>query len=141
LLATRLVDQHTRAREGLEWFGPPEHNPLLHCGMYCLYELVSVCLKLGLSDLPLVASRASPFIAEGGHAQRDWVPTCGPRDKMYLKLLMFAAGAIFPCPDAGDLRVLGVLGKLLVEEKMSIACRSARAHCLPAYPAGAPPAG
>jgi hypothetical protein len=22
LLATRLVDQHTRAREGLEWFGP-----------------------------------------------------------------------------------------------------------------------
>jgi hypothetical protein len=25
---------------------------------------------------------------------------------------MFAAGAIFPCPNAGDLRVLGVLGKL-----------------------------
>jgi hypothetical protein len=25
---------------------------------------------------------------------------------------MFAAGAIFPCPDAGDLCVLGVLGKL-----------------------------
>jgi hypothetical protein len=34
LLATRLVDQHTRAREGLEWFGPPEHNTLLHCVMY-----------------------------------------------------------------------------------------------------------
>jgi hypothetical protein len=34
LLATRLVDQHTRAREGLEWFGPPERNTLLHCVMY-----------------------------------------------------------------------------------------------------------
>jgi hypothetical protein len=51
LLATRLVDQHTRAHEGLEWFGPPERNTLLHCVMYCLrrlYELMSVCLKLGL---------------------------------------------------------------------------------------------
>jgi hypothetical protein len=27
-----------------------------------------------------VTSHASPFIAEGGHAQRDWAPTCGPRD-------------------------------------------------------------
>jgi hypothetical protein len=39
LLATRLVDQHTRAHEGLEWFEPPERNTLLHCVMYCL-ELV-----------------------------------------------------------------------------------------------------
>jgi hypothetical protein len=36
LLATRLVDQRMRAREGLEWFGPPERNTLLHCVMYCL---------------------------------------------------------------------------------------------------------
>jgi hypothetical protein len=35
LLATRLVDQHTGAHEGLEWFGPPERNTLLHCVMYC----------------------------------------------------------------------------------------------------------
>jgi hypothetical protein len=35
-LVTRPVDEHTRAREGLEWFGPPEHNNLLHCVMYCL---------------------------------------------------------------------------------------------------------
>jgi hypothetical protein len=35
LLVTRLVDQHTGAREGLEWFGPPERNTLLHCVMYC----------------------------------------------------------------------------------------------------------
>jgi hypothetical protein len=53
LLVTRLVDQHTEARKGLEWFGPPEHNTLLHCVMYLLlwslYELVSVCLRLGLS--------------------------------------------------------------------------------------------
>ena len=39
LLATRLVDQHTRAHEGFEWFGLPERNTLLHCVMYCL-ELV-----------------------------------------------------------------------------------------------------
>jgi hypothetical protein len=36
LLVTRLVDEHTRARKSLEWFGPPEHNTLLHCVMYCL---------------------------------------------------------------------------------------------------------
>jgi hypothetical protein len=27
-----------------------------------------------------VMSHASPFIAEGGHAQRYWAPTCGSRD-------------------------------------------------------------
>jgi hypothetical protein len=68
LLVTRLVD------EGLEWFGPPGRNTLLHCVMYCESELGSkiacVC----------VTSHASPFIAEGGHAQRHWAPTCGPRD-------------------------------------------------------------
>jgi hypothetical protein len=36
LLVMRLVDEHPRAREGLEWFGPPERNTLLHCVMYCL---------------------------------------------------------------------------------------------------------
>jgi hypothetical protein len=41
-LATSLVDQHTRAREGLEWFGPPERNTLLHCVMYCL----GACMNL-----------------------------------------------------------------------------------------------
>jgi hypothetical protein len=53
LLVMRLVDQHTGAREGLEWFGPPERNTLLHYVMYCfgsLYELVSVCLRLGVSE-------------------------------------------------------------------------------------------
>jgi hypothetical protein len=54
---------------------------------------------------------------------------------------MSVAEAIFLCPSAGDLRILGVQGKLLAEEKMSIAHFSARAHCLPADPAGAPPAG
>jgi hypothetical protein len=39
LLATRLVDQHTRAHKGLAWFGPLERNTLLHCVIYCL-ELV-----------------------------------------------------------------------------------------------------
>jgi hypothetical protein len=44
---------------------------------------------------------------------------------------MFAAGAIFLCPDARDLRILGVQGKLLVEGVMSTVHRSARAHCSP----------
>jgi hypothetical protein len=44
---------------------------------------------------------------------------------------MSVAETIFLCPDARDLRILGVQGKLLVEGKMSTACRSARAHCLP----------
>jgi hypothetical protein len=42
-----------RTRRGLEWFGPPERNILLHCVMYCfesLYEHVSVCLRLGVSE-------------------------------------------------------------------------------------------
>jgi hypothetical protein len=39
-----------------------------------LYELVSLRLDL------FVTSHASPFIAEGGHAQRYWAPPCGPRD-------------------------------------------------------------
>jgi hypothetical protein len=45
LLVMRLVGEHTRAHKGLEWFGPPERNTLLHYVMYCfesLYELVSV---------------------------------------------------------------------------------------------------
>jgi hypothetical protein len=44
---------NTRTRKGLEWFGPPERNTLLHCVMYCfgsLYELVSVCLRWGVSE-------------------------------------------------------------------------------------------
>jgi hypothetical protein len=83
-----------------------------------------------------VTSHASPFIAEGGHAQRHWAQTCGPRDS----LLMSVAKTIFLCPDTRDPRILGVQGKLLVEGRMSIARRSARAHCLPVDLAGAPPA-
>jgi hypothetical protein len=44
---------------------------------------------------------------------------------------MSVAVTIFLCPDAQDLRILGVQGKLLVEGKMSTVRRSARAHCLP----------
>jgi hypothetical protein len=28
--------KNTRTHKGLEWFGPPERNTLLHCVMYCL---------------------------------------------------------------------------------------------------------
>jgi hypothetical protein len=54
---------------------------------------------------------------------------------------MFAAGVIFLCPDARDLRILGVQGKLLVEGVMGTVCRSARAHCLPTDWSGASSAG
>jgi hypothetical protein len=54
---------------------------------------------------------------------------------------MFAAGAIFLCPDARDLRILGVQGKLLVEGMMSIVRRSAQAQCSSTDWSGAPSAG
>jgi hypothetical protein len=34
LLVTRLVDEHTGAQEGLEWFGPLGRNTLLHFVLY-----------------------------------------------------------------------------------------------------------
>jgi hypothetical protein len=54
---------------------------------------------------------------------------------------MFVAGAISLCPDARDLRIPGVQGKLLVEGIMSTMRRSARAHCSPTDWSGAPSAG
>jgi hypothetical protein len=54
---------------------------------------------------------------------------------------MSVADTIFLCPDARDLRISSVQGKLLVEGRMSIVHHLVRAHCLPADPAGAPPAG
>jgi hypothetical protein len=53
---------------------------------------------------------------------------------------MFAAGAIFSCPDIQDLRILGVPGKLLVQGMISIVRRMARAHSLVTDLTGAPPA-
>jgi hypothetical protein len=54
---------------------------------------------------------------------------------------MFADGAIFSCPDARDLRIFGVQGKLLVEGMMGTVRRSAWAHCSPKDWSGAPSAG
>jgi hypothetical protein len=53
---------------------------------------------------------------------------------------MFAVGAIFSCPDARDLRIFGVQGKLLVEGMTGIVRRSARVHCSPTNWSGAPSA-
>jgi hypothetical protein len=87
LLVTRLVDQHTGARKGLEWFGPPERNTLLHCVMYCfgsLYELVSVYLRL------CVLQRHMPVGLRGGYtsAKQNFQPHntknyCGYRSWNY----------------------------------------------------------
>jgi hypothetical protein len=44
---------------------------------------------------------------------------------------MSGAETISLCPNARDLHILGVQGKLLVEGEMSTARRSARAYCLP----------
>jgi hypothetical protein len=54
---------------------------------------------------------------------------------------MFDAGAIFLCPDARDLRILSVQGKLLVEGVMGTVRRSARAHCSLTDRSGTPSAG
>jgi hypothetical protein len=54
---------------------------------------------------------------------------------------MFAVRAIFFCPDARDLRILGVQGKLLIEGVMGTVRRSARAHCSPTDRSGAPSTG
>jgi hypothetical protein len=54
---------------------------------------------------------------------------------------MSVAVAIFLCPVARGLRILGVQGKLLAEQKVSIVRRPTRAHCLPADPVGASPVG
>jgi hypothetical protein len=54
---------------------------------------------------------------------------------------MFAAGAIFLCPDIRDLHILGVQGKLLVEAVVSTVRRTTRAHCLSTDWSGAPSAG
>jgi hypothetical protein len=54
---------------------------------------------------------------------------------------MFAAGVIFLCPDARDLRILSVQGKLLKEGVMGTMRRLARAHCLPIDWSGASSAG
>jgi hypothetical protein len=100
--------------------------------------------EVGSQRLSLcVTSHASPFIAEGGHAQRYWAPTCGPRDikNIALGATNVAAGAIFLCPDARDLRILSVQGKLLVEGMMSVVRRSARAHFSPTDWSGAPSVG
>jgi hypothetical protein len=90
-----------------------------------------------------VTSHASPFIAEGGHAQRDWAPTCGPRN-----IKKIALGATNACcrdnllvPDARDLRILSVQRKFLVGGMLSTVCCLARSYCSPADLAGAPPAG
>jgi hypothetical protein len=65
----------------------------------------------------------------------------GHKEYSAWSLLMPVVETIFLCHDTRDLCILDVQGKLLVEGRMSIAHRSAQAHCLPADPAGAPPAG
>jgi hypothetical protein len=54
---------------------------------------------------------------------------------------MFVEEAIVSCPVAQGLHILGVQGKLLAEQKVSIVRRPTRTHCLPVDPAGVPPGG
>jgi hypothetical protein len=67
--------------EGLEWFRPPERNTLLHCVLDCCRRLRAESLSLVWAS-PLVTLCALPFIAQGGHVQGYWAPTCGPRNTM-----------------------------------------------------------
>jgi hypothetical protein len=54
---------------------------------------------------------------------------------------MYFAETIFLRPGARDLCILGVQGKLLVEEKMGAVLHSEPAHCPPTNWSGAPSAG
>jgi hypothetical protein len=54
---------------------------------------------------------------------------------------MYVVETIVLCPDARDLRILGVQGKLLAEEKMGAVLRYEPAHCSPIDWLGAPSAG
>jgi hypothetical protein len=65
----------------------------------------------------------------------------GHKEYSAWSLLMSVVGAILLRPDARDLCILGVQGKLLVEGMMGTACCLARSYCSPADPAGAPLAG
>jgi hypothetical protein len=54
---------------------------------------------------------------------------------------MSVAKTIFLCPGARGLCILGVQGKLLVEEKMGAVLRSEPAHCPPTDWSSAPSTG
>jgi hypothetical protein len=66
--------KHTRVYSGS---GRRSVIPFSTVELYCSRACMSLA---SLRLCPCVTSHASPFIAEGGHAQRDWAPTCGPRD-------------------------------------------------------------
>ena len=42
------TQEHVRAHKGLEWFGLPERNTLLHCVMYCVSEIGSVFVSVSV---------------------------------------------------------------------------------------------
>jgi hypothetical protein len=69
LPVTRLVDEHTKAHKGLEWFGPPERNTLLHCVLYCSRESKSVVA-------------CSPFYSPRGTCTRALSPDTWSRGQM-----------------------------------------------------------
>jgi hypothetical protein len=65
----------------------------------------------------------------------------GHKEYSAWSLLMFVAETTFLCPGARDLRILGVQGKLLAEEKMGAVLRSEPAHCPPTDWSGVPSTG
>jgi hypothetical protein len=58
LLVRDWGDEHTRTHEGLEWFGPPERNTLLHC--------VVLLVSLSLNESPLCNVTCFPFYSSRG---------------------------------------------------------------------------
>jgi hypothetical protein len=99
-----------------------------------------VCTKIAC--VWCVTSHASPFIAEGGHAQRYWAPTCGPRDIENITLgtinICFRGNPLVSCrPRSIYLRHAG---EASCRRDNTVHCL-ARVHCSPADPVGAPCAG
>jgi hypothetical protein len=58
---------NTPRHKDLEWFGPPERNTLLHCGLDYYESLrVESLSVLEPKRACVVTLRALPFIAQGG---------------------------------------------------------------------------
>jgi hypothetical protein len=105
-----LVDEHTRAHEGLEWFGPPGRNTLLHCVIYCESEALSLDLSCNVACLPFYSWRGACTKALSPDM---WAQRHREYNTWDYKYLLSGQS---PCVLSFEiLCIFGVQGKLLVE--------------------------
>jgi hypothetical protein len=143
---------NTRTHKGLEWFGPPERNTLLHCVLYWAWELVWTCESESLSELePKLGLPCNvvcpPFYSSRGHVQGCWALTCGPRSKTEgIHIEVSNASVVQKISEHHNVRSvysIDILRCFLGNARvmMSIVYATARAYCLPTNWTGTPPVG